>query len=389
MPKKKSKKSKEPKITYYEALLGYKISLKEKELEDANFALKDLAEKNENYNQRNDRLKETREFYLRKAIKDYKNLNDETDKQEKCVKEDVLKEMKNLWNFQKQLDDELIDLRIQIKQKENSISQTKKDIKMWNEFNAKGKHEIQTQIKLLKQEVDDMKFNFDIMSKYFASELEYTRVFITKDTDETVAKEHKQAAQKIFKEMDKYTVQMMHDNKWMEEKIKLYEEETRKLNEETSKLEKENIESMTKLFECSVADLKVIKDAFQFQFLDNDNVEENAILDIDLDKLDTIRPKSGLDKAIDRVRKVRISEPKDDVKEDDDGNEETFLTQAPEEFSSYLNLGPYEYKSLTLKGFKKPIYRPKTPNSEEIIAFNFNLNEWPVTKDMLTEKLDN
>jgi hypothetical protein len=42
-------------------------------------------------------------------------------------------------------------------------------------------------------------------------------------------------------------------------KIKLYEEETRKLNEETSKLEKENIESMTKLFECSVADLKVIK----------------------------------------------------------------------------------------------------------------------------------
>ncbi len=55
-------------------------------------------------------------------------------------------------------------MRIQIKQKENSISQTKKDIKMWNEFNAKGKHEIQTQIKLLKQEIDDMKFNFDIMS---------------------------------------------------------------------------------------------------------------------------------------------------------------------------------------------------------------------------------
>ena len=29
------------------------------------------------------------------------------------------------------------------------------------------------------------------------------------------------------------------------------------------------------------------RDAFQFQFLDNDNLEENAILDIDLDKLDT------------------------------------------------------------------------------------------------------
>jgi hypothetical protein len=74
-----------------------------------------LTEKNENYNQRNDRLKETREFYLRKAIKDYKTLNIETDKQVKCVKEDVLKEMKNLWNFQKQLDDELIGTFIVLK----------------------------------------------------------------------------------------------------------------------------------------------------------------------------------------------------------------------------------------------------------------------------------
>ena len=35
---------------------------------------------------------------------------------------------------------------------------------MWNEYNTKGKFEIQTQIKLLKQEIEDMKFNFDIMS---------------------------------------------------------------------------------------------------------------------------------------------------------------------------------------------------------------------------------
>jgi hypothetical protein len=82
-----------------------------------------LTEKNENYNQRNDRLKETREFYLRKAIKDYKTLNIETDKQEKCVKEDVLKEMKNLWNFQKQLDDELIGTFIVLK-----VNQIKKNL---------------------------------------------------------------------------------------------------------------------------------------------------------------------------------------------------------------------------------------------------------------------
>jgi hypothetical protein len=83
--------------------------------------------------------------------------------------------------------------------------------------------------------------------------------------------------------MDKYTVQMMHDNKWMAEKvviiillllqlidcekhmrvfifkIRLYLEESSLLNEETSKLEKDNIGLMTNLFDCSVSDLRVIK----------------------------------------------------------------------------------------------------------------------------------
>ena len=39
----------------------------------------------------------------------------------------------------------------------------------------------------------------------------------------------------------------------------MYAAEAKGLNEETSKLEKENIELMTKLFDCSVSDLKVIK----------------------------------------------------------------------------------------------------------------------------------
>lgn len=58
----------------------------------------------------------------------------------------------------------LLDIRIQIKQVENQISQTKKEIKIWNDFHNRGTHELDMQIKLLNQEIEDMRTNFEIMS---------------------------------------------------------------------------------------------------------------------------------------------------------------------------------------------------------------------------------
>lgn len=82
--------------------------MKEKELEDTNFALKELIEKNENSLQRNQRLKENREYYMKKALRDYKQFTNQLDSQGKCEKEDVLSEMKNLWKKEKEHNDELI-----------------------------------------------------------------------------------------------------------------------------------------------------------------------------------------------------------------------------------------------------------------------------------------
>jgi hypothetical protein len=55
-----------------------------------------------------------------------------------------------------------------------------------------------------------------------------------------------------------------------------------------------------------------------------------------------------------------------------------------------LNLGPYEYKSLNLRGYKKPIYKPKTQSSEESKSndFKYDDNDWPITQDMLQMTLD-
>ena len=52
-----------------------------------------------------------------------------------------------------------------------------------------------------------------------------------------------------------------------------------------------------------------------------------------------------------------------------------------------MSLGKYEYKRLGLKGRKKPVLKPATPNSDEMRARYFNGDEWPITHEMLNEAL--
>jgi len=387
MPKKgKSKKEKGPKVSYYEAILGYKIGLNEKELEDANFALKELSEKNSHFQQRNKRLTETRDYYIQKTIQENKEFLDQIDKQDKCEKQHVLKEMQNFWDFKKGLEDQIIDIKTQIKDVENDIVTQKREIRFWNYYKQKGRSEYDMQIRLLKQEIDQMNENFEIMADHIQSSLVNTKDIIEKSTAETVIKEHKSAADKIFKEMDKYTIQMMHDNKWMTEKVRLYRDEERELFTNTSAMEKDNIALMARLFECNTADLKCIKDEFLSQFLDNENLEQNNILDIDLSKLDTLRPKSGLDMALERVTKYKTND--DSLEEENDQN----LSERTEHFfidpEHCLNLGPFEYKSLSLHGIRKQIIKPKSPNTEEIKTQDYKEDEWPITQDMLQMALE-
>lgn len=44
---------------------------------------------------------------------------------------------------------------------------------------------------------------------------------------------------------------------------------------------------MSYLFECSTDDLKYVKNAFQTQFLDDENLEDNSILNVDLEQLES------------------------------------------------------------------------------------------------------
>lgn len=50
----------------------------------------------------------------------------------------------------------------------------------------------------------------------------------------------------------------------------------------------------------------ILRNAFQNQFLDDENLEDNNILNVDLDQLECVRPASGLDVAIKKIQELEL-----------------------------------------------------------------------------------
>ena len=69
--------------------------------------MKEVSEKNSHFQQRNKRLIETRDYYVHKTIHENKEFLLKIDQQEKCEKDHVMKEMQNLWDFKKSLENEV------------------------------------------------------------------------------------------------------------------------------------------------------------------------------------------------------------------------------------------------------------------------------------------
>lgn len=67
----------------------------------------------------------------------------------------------------------------------------------------------------------------------------------------------------------------------------MFRNDLENLKKYVSDLEQENIQLMSYLFECNNQEVKFVRDVITNQFLDNENLELNSIMDVDLEKLDS------------------------------------------------------------------------------------------------------
>ena len=58
-----------------------------------------LNEKNQNLKQRNHRLSQTKDAQMKRTLDEYKEYTKRIQTEKRCEKEEVMAEMKDLWNF--------------------------------------------------------------------------------------------------------------------------------------------------------------------------------------------------------------------------------------------------------------------------------------------------
>ncbi|CAF0728239.1 unnamed protein product [Brachionus calyciflorus] len=378
MPKEKSKKSKAPKIDYFEAITTYKINLKEKELQEANEELNKLVERNFYLKERNDRLNQAKEQNIRKALQDYKNYTNEINSRKRCERDDVLCELKNLWAFKESLDKDLLEIRKDIKNTEKEISKSKRNLKYWHDFRKSGSDELEAQIYLLKKELADMNENYEIISNTLRNSTKSTIDQIKRNTEDVIEKKNKIVAEKCLKFLDKDSIEMSRENEWTKEKISVFSKELNVLQEYVADLEQENIKLMAYLFECNSQEVSIIRSVISNQFLDNDNLEENSIMNVDLNQLESVRPKSALDLTIKKLKEIELKYTNNDEisrREYDSNDEQDYDDAKPNQ------------KKLYLDGHKKELIRQSSVTDEEYQAQHNTGEFWPITQEMLNSIL--
>jgi len=408
---KKGGKSKEIQMTAQEAILAYQINVVEKKLEDVEYEIRGWEEKNRRNVERNEKLCEEQDLLLKHLLKTSREVNKLLGAEEIKSREDVTDVMKEKWKRQREREKQLEELKRSIAMKEVEIEKVTKEVKWWVAFRDSGQHKQQTHIKLLEQELSDMESSFVDMASHLTRDKDQTIHDIERSTEDTLSQQKDKASEKAMAALDKKDRQEVLDNDWLKREVAIHRVETDKCRGVVEQLEKENLELMSELFECSVEDLKISRNFYLTQFDDSENLDNTGILEMDLAKINiptdeslsertnrSERPMSATQKAVEDKVFSLISygtsleetqeESDGEVNYDDDKSEnyENYYFEE-EDFDDYLKLGPLELKLLSVTGSQVPIHPAPVPSQEEVEATKWNPEEWPVTQNMLRQKL--
>ena len=89
----------------------------------------------------------------------------------------------------------ILDQKRELKNLEREINDNKREMQLWTDFRDYGQYHFNTQIRLLKKELDDMTENYNIIYSSIKRNLNSTLDNIKLNAEETIQKKNISAAQ--------------------------------------------------------------------------------------------------------------------------------------------------------------------------------------------------
>ncbi|KAJ6664871.1 hypothetical protein lerEdw1_005843 [Lerista edwardsae] len=378
--KKKEKKEKKKKAvshqmearTYFpEALLAYQVQIKEEIIDQLLAEIKHLEEKNERYQERNQHLKAEQIGHIRALLTALKEQEKELEKVDQITRDDVETAMKDKWQFIKDQERLIKDMRFQMHYFEQRLLQKQAEMDYWMEYKNVGSGEHAKQIECLEQDIQKLKQELEEMTEYFRIALEETKEKIDKYTLKQMELKKEWATENAVKHIDKVSCREIKEYEWLKEEVAAYRKEVNYLETAVHDLERENIYLIKKLMDRRLQHLKVPRTLFLTQGaglqIPTSPKEEGA--KEDEDAVDTAA------ELILTIERKPSPEPSEESKEEEEqelkDNYEviclrrestipplpSILYEDSEDFKEYQELGELQSKLMSIVGQPMPIHQ--------------------------------
>ncbi|XP_032076142.1 coiled-coil domain-containing protein 83 [Thamnophis elegans] len=368
--KKKEKKkkgtsqiSKEPRTYFPEALLAFQIQIKEDVIDQLLGEIRQLEAENERSKERNQQLKSEQIEHIRALLAALKEQEKELENIEIVTRDDVEKAMMSKWQYIKDQEKLIRDMRFQIHYVEQKLVQKQTEIDYWTAYKNVGCTEHGSQIQFLEQDIKKLKEDLEEMKEFFRISLEEAKERIDKTTLRQLELKKEWATENAVKHIDKISRREIKEYEWLKEEVEAYRKEVDGLEQAVHEIEKENIYLINKLFERRLQFLKVPRKLF---------LTQGAGLKFPGESMDQEEEEERVQSAKDLVLSAdpesseEIREPEEQLVDDFEvvylrgmsTNQflPPLLYEDTNDFKDYKELGPLDMKLMCAVGQKMPIH---------------------------------
>ncbi|KAF6102517.1 coiled-coil domain containing 83 [Phyllostomus discolor] len=364
---------KEVKLPTSEAFLDYHCQIKENAVERLMAQIKKLREKNQKYHERNRRLKDEQIWHIRNLLKE---LSEEKSEKSKVVsREDVETAMKEKWQFERDQEQNLKDMRLQISNAEKLFLEKLSEKEYWEEYKNVGSKQHAKLIISLQNDINKVKENAEKMSEQYKITLEDARKKIIRETLLQLDQKKEWATENAVKFIDKGNYRHIWENDWLKKEVANHRKEVEIMEKAIHKLEEENLVLIDQLFNCRLVDLKIPRQLYLTQAAGQEVPPEEMPLElpeiyIEDSELEPTEVESR-DMMSSSVQISALQLSHEDSVRSDQHLETDEVSSCPEfgasdlkyllyedeqDFKSYANLGPLKVKLMRVESKKMPIH---------------------------------
>ncbi|NXN03569.1 CCD83 protein, partial [Sylvia borin] len=168
------------------------------------------------------------------------------------TRDDVEESLKAVFQFVKDKEQLLQDLRSKIEETEKKISEEQRERDYWLEYKNVGSEIHAERISSLEKDIVEVKSELERTKEHYREALKVVREENQKLFDKHMKLLSEEALKKAVGYLDKDCRREIEENQWLREEVKIYRKEERDLKASVQLLEEENTTLVAKLIDIKL-----------------------------------------------------------------------------------------------------------------------------------------